>query len=392
MSHINRRTALKRMMSTAAALAAMPRVAGFASPLPPPGDMPTGPEHVAMARIGLAFKEQFFAPALSVAMVRNSRFVFERAFGMADNDQHQQCSPSSQFRIASVSKPITSVAIFTLVEKGRVNLSDKVFGPGSILGDMYGKAPYKPYVTDITVDHLLTHTCGGWPDDSTDPMFRFDSWDQAKLISWTLENLPLTYPPGQNWAYSNFGYCVLGRVIEKITGQAYADYVQQAVLAPCEITDMQIAGNTLKQRAPNEVVYLGQFGENPYKMNVTRMDSHGGWIATPSDLARFVSHLGGTPTIPSILKPETISIMTTPAPAYPKSSPAKYARGWMVRDNGTWWHNGSLPGTTSIMVRTSTGMAWGALVSTRTQPSATIDTALDQMVWDMVHQVKAWNM
>jgi CubicO group peptidase (beta-lactamase class C family) len=325
-------------------------------------------------------------------MVRNSRFVFERAFGMADNDQHQQCSPSSQFRIASISKPITSVAIFTLVEKGRVNLSDKVFGPGGILGDMYGKAPYKQYVTDITVDHLLTHTCGGWPDDSTDPMFRFDSWDQAKLISWTLENLPLTYPPGQNWAYSNFGYCVLGRVIEKITGQAYADYVQQAVLAPCEITDMQIAGNTLKQRAPNEVVYLGQFGENPYKMNVTRMDSHGGWIATPSDLARFVSHLGGTPTIPSILKPESIRIMTTPAPAYPQSSPAKYARGWMVRDNGTWWHNGSLPGTTSIMVRTSTGMAWAALVSTRTQPSATIDSALDQMVWNMVHQVKAWNM
>jgi CubicO group peptidase (beta-lactamase class C family) len=160
MSHINRRTALKRMMNTAAALAAMPRVAGFASPVPPAGDMPTGPEHVAMARIGLAFKEQFFAPALSVAMIRNSRFVFERAFGMADSEQHLQCSPSSQFRIASVSKPITSVAIFTLVEKGRVNLSDKVFGPGSILGDMYGKAPYKPYVTDITVDHLLTHTCG----------------------------------------------------------------------------------------------------------------------------------------------------------------------------------------------------------------------------------------
>jgi CubicO group peptidase (beta-lactamase class C family) len=49
-------------------------------------------------------------------------------------------------------------------------------------------------------------------------MFRFDSWDHAKLISWTLENLPLTSPPGQNWAYSNFGYCVLGRVIEQVTG------------------------------------------------------------------------------------------------------------------------------------------------------------------------------
>ena len=167
-----------------------------------------------------------------------------------------------------------------------------------MLGNAYGKPPYKQYVTDITVDDLLTHTSGGWPNDSTDPMFRFKSWDQSKLITWTLENLPLTYPPGQHWAYSNFGYCVLGRVIEKVSGQPYKDYVQQAVLTPCGITDMLIAGNTLKQRAPNEAMYLGQFGENPYDMNVTRMDSHGGWIANPSDLARFCAHVGGMPGIP----------------------------------------------------------------------------------------------
>jgi Beta-lactamase len=81
----------------------------------------------------------------------------------------------------------------------------------------------------VTVDHLLTHTCGGWPNDSTDPMLRFKSWDQSRLLSRTLENLPLTYPPGQHWAYSNFGYCV-GRVIEKVSGQPYKDYVQQAGL------------------------------------------------------------------------------------------------------------------------------------------------------------------
>ena len=64
-------------------------------------------------------------------------------------------------------------------------------------------------------------------------------------------------------------------------------------------------------------MYFGQFGENPYDMNVTRMDSHGGWIANPSDLARFCAHVGGMPGIPSILKPETIQTMTTPAAAYP---------------------------------------------------------------------------
>ncbi|HEX8801794.1 MAG TPA: hypothetical protein VF772_24440 [Terriglobales bacterium] len=71
----------------------------------------------------------------------------------------------------------------------------------------------------------------------------------------------------------------------------------------------------------------------------------------------------------------------------------KYARGWCVRDNGkgNWWHNGSLPGTTGIMVRTENGMGWGALTNMRTQPSSTINTALDQMVWDMVNKVPVWN-
>jgi CubicO group peptidase (beta-lactamase class C family) len=285
-----------------------------------------------------------------------------------------------------VTKPITSVAIFSLIEKGQLNLADKVFGPSGVLGTKYGNPPYLQYVTDITVDNLLTHTCGGWPNDSTDPMFQHDSWDHEKLISWTLKNLPLTYPPGQHWAYSNFGYCILGRVIEHVTGQPYAVYVQNNILSACGISDMSIAGNKLSQRLPNEVVYFGQYDEDPYKMNVTRMDSHGGWLATPTDLVQFLNH------VPNLLKPETIRIMTTPSPAYPQGSPAKYARGWMVRNNGlgNWWHSGSLPGSTTIMVRTSTGLSWAALTSTRTEPSNVIDTALDEMMWNMVRQVPAW--
>ncbi len=331
-------------------------------------------------------------PALSVAFSRHGQFVFDQAFGSEDRKDAELANTSNLFRIASVTKPITSVTIFSLIEKGKLNLTDKVFGPSGVLGTKYGKAPYKQYVTDITVDHLLTHTCGGWPNDSTDPMFRFKSWDQAKLISWTLENLPLTYPPGQHWAYSNFGYCVLGRVIEQVTGQPYADYVAGNILAPCGISGMRISGNTMKQRAPNEVVYYGQYGENPYDMNVTRMDSHGGWLATPSNLVQFLDHVTGAGNIPSLLKSQTIRTMTTPAPAYPQGSDAKYARGWMVRNNGqgNWWHAGSLPGTTTIMVRTASGMCWAGLTNTRTEPSDEISSALDNMMWNMARSVPAW--
>ena len=356
------------------------------------GARPTGQEMGAMNRTEFAFRKQYSVPASSIAISRNGQFVYNAARGMADKQHATQVQESSLFRIASVTKPITSVTIFSLIEQGKLNLNDKIFGPSGVLGTKYGKGPYKQYVTDVTVDHLLTHTSGGWQNDNTDTMFSHDGWDQQKLIEWTIENLPLTYPPGQHWAYSNFGYCVLGRVIEAVTGQPYAAYVQAQILAPCGITGMKIAENKENQRAPDEVVYYGQFGENPYNMNVARMDSHGGWIATSSDLVQFLNHVAGAPGAPALLKPATIRQMTTPAPAYDPTSPARYARGWMVRNNGagSWWHNGSLPGTTTIMVRTQTGMCWAALTNTRSQPSNEIDASLDKMMWDMVRCVPEW--
>ncbi len=387
----SRRTMVRNLLGAAATGAA-----GFSTPAvlfeQGADDRFTGRERGEMGRLVAEFKRSFSVPAMSVAISRNGQFVYDRAFGLMDSSKALQAEQSTVFRIASVTKPITSVTIFSLIEKGKLNLTDKVFGPSGVFDTKYGKGPYKQYVTDITVDHLLTHTCGGWPNDATDPMFEHDSWDHEKLISWTLENLALSYPPGQHWAYSNFGYCLLGRVIEQITGQPYDAYVQGNILAPCGITDMQIGRNKEGQRFPNEVTYFGQYNEDPYKMNVTRMDSHGGWVASPASLVQFLDHLGGLPNLPSLLKPETIRMMTTPAPAYPQNSPGKYARGWMVRNNGqgNWWHSGSLPGTTTIMVRTATGMCWAALTNTRTEPHGEMDAALDQLVWNMVRVVPAW--
>jgi CubicO group peptidase (beta-lactamase class C family) len=388
-ANLTRRSLIKTMAGTVAA--GILYSGAFAQQEQNGSQLP-GRENGELHRLVAAFKRQFRVPGFSVAISRNGQFAYDRSFGLADRQDSLQVTTSNLFRIASLSKPITAVAIFTLVEKGRLHLDDKVFGPSGILATKYGKGTDKQYVSDITVDHLLTHTAGGWPADSTDPMFQHDSWDQTKLISWTLENLPLTYPPGQHWAYSNFGYCLLGRVIEQISGQSYDDYVQATVLAPCGISGVRIAENSMKHRAKNEVIYYGQYGEDPYKMNVTRMDSHGGWIATPSNLVQFLDHLG-SPNIPSVLKPETLRLIFTPSPAYPQNSDAKYARGWMVRNNGTGsrWHNGSMPGSTTIMVQTGTGLCWAALANTRTQPHDEIDAAMDHLIWEMVRSVPAWN-
>jgi CubicO group peptidase (beta-lactamase class C family) len=336
-----------------------------------------------------AFQRQYRVPAMSIAVSKNGRFVYDHAGGMADRQHMTQAQQGTLFRIADLSKPITSVTVFSLIEAGKVSLTDKIFGSG-ILGTKYGKPPYKQYVAEITVDHLLTHTAGGWAADNNDPMMHNDGWSVAKLIASTIENVPLANAPGTQWAYSNFGYCLLGRVIEQVTGEPYESYVQANILAPCGITGMQIARNSERDRAANEVVYIGQYSEDPYKININRMDSCDGWIASSTQLVQFLNHVAGAPHIPALLKPDTVRAMTTPAPAYPQGD-ARYARGWMVSSNGagSWWHSGSLPGSTSLMVHNPDGSCSAALCNTRPQPHQEMDSALYEMMRNLTQNVSA---
>jgi CubicO group peptidase (beta-lactamase class C family) len=330
------------------------------------------------------FARQFRVPATSVAISKNGRFVFDHAGGMANGQHLTQAQQNSLFRIADLSKPVTAVTIFSLIEAGKLSLTDKVFGASGILGMKYAKPAYGPFVTEVSIDDLLTHTAGGWGAGNNDPMFHNNGWDQLKLIASTLETMPLTQPPGTQWVYSNFGYYLLGRVIEQVTGQTYEAYVESNILAPCGITGMQVGRNSERQRAANEVIYVGQYDEDPYKINLSRMDSSAGWIASSTQMVQFLNHVAGAPGIPALLKPETVRTMTTPAAAYPAGD-ARYARGWMVSNNGagSWWHSGSLPGSTALMLRTPDGACSAVLCNTRTEPHQEMDSALFQMLWNI---------
>src|ERR1017187_8687462 len=120
------------------------------------------------------------------------------------------------------------------MEDKRLTLDDVVFGSRCILGHDFGKPPYKQWVGEIRIKHLLTHTGGGWQNDGTDPMFRRPEMSHKQLISWAIENVALTHPPGEHFAYSNFGFCILGRVIEKLTGVAYEQPVRDTILKRSE--------------------------------------------------------------------------------------------------------------------------------------------------------------
>lgn len=241
-------------------------------------------------------------PGLSIAVMRNDKLVYAAGFGVADKDSGMPVSPMHRFRVASVSKPITHVAIVNLDNTTSLGLNDRVFGANSLLGGTYATPASNPDIEDITVDHLIRHRAGfrriNSNGNGSDPMFAYTGTDHDGLINWALENYPLGYTPGTTPAgltgqdmYSNFGYCLLGRVIEARSGKSYEAYVRDALLKPAGAGDIVIGGDKLADRKPGEVVYYGSGAYSSVKPQ--RFDSHGGWIARPMDLLRFMRHTRG---------------------------------------------------------------------------------------------------
>jgi len=330
-----------------------------------------------------AFMTRYAVPGASIAVTHDDKLIYLKSYGLADKEAGQAATNQSLYRLASVSKPITAAAIMRLVEQGTLHLSDTIFGAGGLLGTAYGTQPYGPHIAEITLDQLLHHTGGGWTNDVNDPMFLNPGMTAAQLISWTLDNQPLVNVPGTAYAYSNFGYCLLGRVIEKVTGQTYEAAAKALVLTPAGVSDMTIAGNTLADRLPGEVKYYGQSGEDPYSFNIHRMDSHGGWVATAKDLAAFLVRVDGFPGKADLLQATTLATMTTPSAAN-----ANYACGWGVNPANNWWHTGSLPGTETEVIRTATGWNFVILTNTRSWLS-TFDGDMDQVFWTSFAQLGA---
>lgn len=325
-----------------------------------------------------AYVKKHAIPGLAIAITRKERLVFAKGFGYADRDAKQNVNPTNLFRIASISKAVTGVAAMELVETGKLKLDRKVFGRGALLGTKYGSKAYGTRVKAITVRHLLQHT-SGWSNEDKDPMFMAATMSQTDLIDWMLDNRTPKATPGTAYEYLNFGFCVLGRIIEKVTGKAYESYVK-SVLAQCGVTRMQIGGSKLSERKPGEVVY---YGGSPYNLLPPRMDAHGGWIASTIDLVRFMARTDGFAAKADILEPGSSIAMNTGSTPNPK-----YGAGWIV--DSTWrGHNGAMSGTIGFLVRRNDGFSYAVLANTRPD-SDKFCFDLKGVVDDIVGSADAW--
>ncbi|MBV9833176.1 MAG: beta-lactamase family protein [Alphaproteobacteria bacterium] len=360
-----------------------------------PAVAPTADERAVLNGMLEATVRKHGIPGASVAIAASGRIVYQHTAGYADRSSRETLTSDHLFRIADLSHPITAAAIFTLVEQGKLRLDETVFGPGSRLGSDFGAPPYAPFVEEISIEHLLTHTAGGWrsdlrttkwPKTANDPLFAHAEMSRAELIAWTIKNVPLVNPPGRVWLYSTFGYCLLGRVIEKVTGQSYESFVRSQILERCGLPGIRIGGSTRAERAAGEVVYHSDEGYDPYDIDLPRMDSHCGWIASPSDVVRFLTHVDGFPNPPDVLQPDTLRVMNTGS----KVNPA-YAKGWFVNFGNRHLHGG-LYGSTGGMSYRTTGIGWVTMANGRRYAEKkSYDGDLHLLPVEMVKKVKAWS-
>src|SRR4051812_2974907 len=359
-------------------------------------------------------------PGGAVALVHDGKLFYARGFGYADLENKTPVQPDALFRIASVSKTLTSAAVMKLVEEGKLKLDDRVAPLIAYLTPAPG-ATVDPRWEQITIRNLLNHT-GGW--DRTKPNGGFDPIDRPAIAAAAvnapapasgetliryMKGMPLDFNPGEKFAYSNFGYIILGRVIERVSGMPYKEYVRARVLAPVGANRTRQGRSHLADALPEEVKYYmpGQGlnfpmvqsvfpGEGTVPLNyggyyLEADNASGAWVSSTIDLLRFVNGVDGRANPPDMLSAGLVSEMTSNGATVCADGSCYYAGGWFVRpvqSGATWWHGGDLPGTKSLLVRSYYDISWVALFNAGAPPK--FNGELDAALWDALANVTSF--
>jgi CubicO group peptidase (beta-lactamase class C family) len=327
-------------------------------------------------------------PGGAAAIVYKGKLVYSRGYGYADLEGKKLVQPDSLFRICSISKIFTSVAILKLVEEGKLSLETKAFPLLNLPPERNVARQPDPRTNSITIRQLLEGS-GGWNRDSScDPMFGNTLFDAARDYSNSLRPTVraiirnqycrrLQFTPGTDYCYSNFAYAVLGEVISATTGQKYADYVKEKLLAPMGIKRV-FPGKT-REALPGEVKYYPFKGEAigpsllpnikgslPYEYGgnfyLEAMTADSGWVTSPIEVARFTSNVfgdGGRQLQP--LSPEMTKVMISrPALACWQGKESYFALGWEIenassKEDFVVKKIGCLPGAEAIVTHYTDG-------------------------------------
>jgi CubicO group peptidase (beta-lactamase class C family) len=270
------------------------------------------------ARIDAAIAPYFAAtePGATVIVTRDGKEIFRKAYGLANLDKQLPMLADMALRIGSVTKQFTAVAVLMLAEQGKLKLDDEIT---TYLPD------YPTQGERITLEHLLTHT-SGIPNYSGNREFLAERHLPAtpEQMMRYFRNEPLDFKPGTRWAYSNSGYILLGAIIEKVSGQAYADFIRERILKPAGMHDTGYEGKDLL-KAEFASGYSQQQGKlvAAAPLHPSKTYAAGALVSTAADLGKWDAVIAQG----KLLKAASWQRAFTPA-TLPNGKSTNYSYGW----------------------------------------------------------------
>lgn len=257
-------------------------------------------------------------PGVSVAVGRRSELVYAEAFGWADLSSEVLATPSTLYPVGSISKSMTATAAGLLWERGQLDFD----------------APIQTYLPDfpekrwpITTGQLMGHIAGVVRSGGMAEALRRERCDDARAAAADVVDDTLLFEPGTRWSYSNFGYQLVGAVVEAAAGEPYLEFIDREVFSPA---GMEQTVPDLADEASESVKYdRAAFGtlRRGQDIDMSCPMAAGGFLSTPTELVRFghamLNHV--------ILDSATVDLFWTPQ-RLRSGAPTTYGYGWSIRN------------------------------------------------------------
>jgi len=278
--------------------------------------------------------ERQHIPGLALLVTRDGKVVRSEGFGLANVELQVPVKPETIFQSGSVGKQFTATAVMMLVEAGKIGLNDP-------LTKYFPEAP--PSWKNVTVRELLSHT-GGFGDYPKDFNFRKD-WTEPQLLK-LVESIPLAYPPGTKWEYSNLGYLTLGILIHRVSGEFYGDFLRQRIFQPLGMQATRIISEAdiVPNRAAGYRLVKGELKNQEWVAPAMNTTADGSLYFSIVDLSKWDAALYEG----KLLKRSSFDLMWTPVKLKNgQPNKAGYGFGWFIEErNGHHCihHDGSWQG------------------------------------------------
>ncbi|NJL53961.1 beta-lactamase family protein [bacterium] len=283
--------------------------------------------------------EDYHIPGAAIAIVRDSEVIFAEGFGVTNTQTGESVTADAVFPIGSISKSFTALAVMQLVDQGLLDLDEPIstYVPDLILAE-------EDAADQITLRMLLTHTAGF----GNAALPTLDQYEDRDAVIADFERVPIAFEPGTIRSYSNYGYILMGYIIETVTGQSWEVYVQTNVFDPLSMMNSSFGSELLdapSYAAPHTFDLIKGSIPMPFYEDIDLSGPAGSINATIGDMAEYVAFMTGDRSI--LLSPEMMTMLHTP------SDTADDAFGWfdlelvgldVFTNHSFMGHNGAFEG------------------------------------------------